>query len=132
MSTVCYFIASVISLVNFQGVENEKLTCGVKQIVENVISDSYILCEGGSPVTVEILSVEAPTKGIAVGPFEFKSKKTIVKVKITMDGKAYYGTGSAKTNVKSTLMQLQDENLKFEQTEFSVAVKKAILNAIKK
>lgn len=132
MNVVCYFVASVISLVNFQNVDNNKLTFGIKQIVENVISDSYILCEGGSPVEVTILSAEAPTRGIAVGPFEFKSKKTIVKVKVTMNGKDYYGTGTAKTNVKSTLLQLQDENLEFQQTEFSVAVKKAIQDALKK
>jgi len=130
-STICYFVASVISLANFQGVDNQKLIFGVKQIVETVVADSYILCEGGSPITVEILSIEAPTNGIAIGPFEFKSKKTVVKVKITKDGKEFIGTGTAKTNVKSTLMQLQDENLEFQQTEFSVAVKKAVEDALK-
>jgi hypothetical protein len=33
-------------------------------------------------------------------------------------------------NVAATLLQLQDENLPFEQTEFSIAVKKAIINAL--
>jgi hypothetical protein len=38
--------------------------------------------------------------------------------------------GVAKMNVAATLLQLQDENLPFEQTEFSIAVKKAIINAL--
>ena len=42
----------------------------------------------------------------------------------------YVGTGTAKMNVAATLLQLQDENLPFEQTEFSIAVKKAIVDAL--
>jgi hypothetical protein len=34
-------------------------------------------------------------------------------------------------NVSATLLQLQDEDLPFEQTEFSVAMKKAIESAMK-
>jgi len=48
-----------------------------------------------------------PTTGIQIGPFEFKSKKTVVKTKVVMNGKEYYGIGKAKTNVAATLMQLQ-------------------------
>jgi hypothetical protein len=33
-------------------------------------------------------------------------------------------------NVAATLLQLQDENLPFEQTEFSIAVKRAIEDAL--
>jgi hypothetical protein len=47
-----------------------------------------------------------------------------------MGGKEYYGTGKAKTNVAATLMQLQDEELPFERTEFSVALKKSLEDAL--
>jgi hypothetical protein len=47
-----------------------------------------------------------------------------------MNGKEYYGTGKAKTNVAATLMQLQDEELPFERTEFSVALKKSLEDAL--
>jgi hypothetical protein len=46
------------------------------------------------------------------------------------DGVETIGIGSAKMNVSATLLQLQDENLPFEQTEFSVAMKKAIEDAL--
>lgn len=36
------------------------------------------------------------------------------------------GVGVAKMNVAATLLQLQDENLPFEQAEFSIAVKKRL------
>jgi hypothetical protein len=129
---VCYFISSVITLAHMNGVPDTKLTYGAKQIVTELVNDKYALCDDGRPVTVEILSIEAPTKGIRVGPFEFKQKKTVVKTKITMDGKEYFGEGTNKTSVSSTILQLQDENLPFERTEFSSALRKSLESAFKK
>jgi len=128
---VCYFISSVITLAHMNGVPDTKLTYGAKQIVTELVNDKYALCDNGKPVTVEILSIEAPTKGIRVGPFEFKQKKTIVKTKITMDGKEYFGEGANKTSVSSTILQLQDENLPFERTEFSSALRKSLESAFR-
>ena len=128
---LCYFISSVITLAHMNGVPDTKLTYGAKQIVTELVNDKYALCDDGRPVTVEILSIEAPTKGIRVGPFEFKQKKTVVKTKITMDGKEYFGVGSNKTSVSSTILQLQDENLPFERTEFSSALRKSLESAFK-
>ena len=129
---VCYFISSVITLAHMNGVPDTKLTYGAKQIVTELVNDKYALCDNGKPVTVEILSIEAPTKGIRVGPFEFKQKKTVVKTKITIDGKEYFGEGANKTSVSSTILQLQDENLPFERTEFSSALRKSLESAFKK
>jgi hypothetical protein len=128
---LCYFISSVITLAHMNGVPDTKLTYGAKQIVTELVNDRYALCDNGRPVAVEILSIEAPTKGIRVGPFEFKQKKTIVKTKITMDGKEYFGEGSNKTSVSSTILQLQDENLPFERTEFSSALRKSLESAFR-
>ena len=128
---LCYFISSVITLAHMNGVPDTKLTYGAKQIVTELVNDKYALCDNGRPVTVEILSIEAPTKGIRVGPFEFKQKKTIVKTKITIDGREYFGVGSNKTSVSSTILQLQDENLPFERTEFSSALRKSLESAFK-
>jgi len=128
---LCYFISSVMTLAHMNGVPDSKLTYGAQQIVTELVNDKYALCDNGRPVTVEILSIEAPTKGIRIGPFEFKQKKTIVKTKITMDGKEYFGEGSNKTSVSSTILQLQDENLPFERTEFSSALRKSLESAFR-
>ena len=128
---LCYFISSVMTLAHMNGVPDSKLTYGAKQIVTELVNDKYALCDDGRPVTVEILSIEAPTKGIRVGPFEFKQKKTVVKTKITIDGKEYFGEGANKTSVSSTILQLQDENLPFERTEFSSALRKSLESAFR-
>ena len=127
---VCYFVASVMSLASINGIEQEKFTFGVRQITEEIVGQQAPLCPDGSPVYVVVNEIKAPTQGIRIGPFEFKQKKTFVTVTVTKDGKEYVGTGTAKMNVAATLLQLQDDNLPFEQTEFSIAIKKAIIDAL--
>jgi hypothetical protein len=105
---------------------------GIKQITEEVLSEKYSICQDGSPVNVEIISIEAPTTGIAIGPFTATKKETIVKIKITKDGVDYLGEGKAKTTVKSTFIELKDSNLPFEKTTFASAIKKSIVDAVSK
>jgi hypothetical protein len=134
--TMCFYVAGVVSNGSLGGVENEKFTFGVKQMTEDLLLErGTLLCDpaivsSASPVYVTITDIKAPTQGIRIGPFEFKQKKTIVEVDIAIGSRVYHGVGKANTNVAATLMQLQDENLAFERTEFSVAVKKAIVDAL--
>ena len=127
---VCYFVASVMSLASIKDIPEEKFTFGVRQITEEIVGQEAPLCPDGSPIYVVVEEIKAPTQGVRIGPFEFKQKKTFVTVKVTKDGKETTGVGTAKMNVAATLLQLQDENLPFEQTEFSVAVKRAIEDAL--
>ena len=127
---VCYFVASVMSLASIAGIPEEKFTFGVRQITEEIVGQQAPLCPDGSPIYVVVNEIKAPTQGVRIGPFEFKQKKTFVTVTVTKDGKESVVVGTAKMNIAATLLQLQDENLPFEQTEFSVAVKKAIEDAL--
>jgi hypothetical protein len=130
MNVLCYFVASVISLASLKDIPEEKFTFGVRQVVEEVVAAEAPLCEDGEPIYVTVESIKAPTKGIQVGPFKIKQKKTTVTVLIIKDGVEYRGSGDAKMKTKAMMVQLQDENLPFEQTEFSIAVKKAIVDAL--
>lgn len=131
MNTIlCYFVASVISLASLKGIEEEKFTFGVKQITEELVAEEAPLCEDGEPIYVTVESIKAPTKGIQIGPFKIKQKKTTVAVMVKKDGEELRGEGVAKMKSKAMMLQLQDENLPFEQTEFSIAVKKAIEDAL--
>ena len=126
----CYRVDKVFASVDAPEMNSNRVIFGVRQITEEVLSEKYSICQDGSPVTVEIFSIEAPTTGISIGPFTATKKETIVKIKITKDGKEYVGEGTAKTTVKSTFIELKDSNLPFEKTTFASAVKKSIVNAI--
>lgn len=128
----CYRVEKVFTSVDAPEMNSNRVIFGVRQITEEVLSEKFSICEDGSPVIVEIFSIEAPTTGISIGPFTATKKETIVKIKITKDGKEYIGEGTAKTTVKSTFIELKDSNLPFEKTTFASAVKKSIVNAVEK
>ncbi len=131
-SADCYKVEKVFASVEAPELSSNRVIFGIKQITEEVLSEKYTICQDGSPIIVEIISIEAPTTGIAIGPFTATKKETIVKIKITKDGKDYIGEGTAKTTVKSTFIELKDNNLPFEKTTFASAVKKSIVDAISK
>ena len=128
----CYSVKHVESRANIEGISPKRFTLGVKQITEEVISEKYSICENGDSVSVIVESIEAPTTGIAIGPFEMKRKVTIVTTKIIINGKEYVGVGESKIDVKSTFIELQDENIPFEKSSFSAALKKSLMDGVNK
>lgn len=128
----CYSVKNVTNKGEIEGINPKRFTLGVKQITEEILSEKYSICDNGDSVSVVIESIEAPTTGIALGPFEKKRKLTIVKLKVIIKGKEYEGVGESKTDVKSTFIELQDENLPFEKSAFSAGLKKGIQDALNK
>jgi len=128
----CYSVKHVESRANIEGISPKRFTLGVKQITEEVISEKYSICEDGDSVSVIVESIEAPTTGVAIGPFEMKRKVTIVTTKIIINGKEYVGVGESKIDVKSTFIELQDENIPFEKSSFSAALKKSLMDGVNK
>ena len=126
----CYSVKDVKNNGDIEGINPKRFTMGVKQITEEILSVNKTICEDGKPVSVLIESIEAPSTGISLGPFERKRKKTVVTLVIVIDGKEYRGVGEANTDVKSTFIELQDENLPFEKSAFSSALKKGIQEAL--
>ncbi len=128
----CYTVKNVESLAKIENINPKRFTLGVKQITEEIISEKYKICEDGDSISVVIESIEAPTTGISIGPFEKKRKVTIVTVKLIISNKEYIGVGVSKTDVKSTFIELQDENIPFEKSAFSAALKKSLQDAVNK
>ena len=125
----CYTVKDIKNNGEIEGVNPKRFTLGVKQITEEILSVNNTICEDGKPVSVLIESNEAPSTGKSLGPLEWKRKKSIVTLIITKDNKEYKGVGDSNTDVKSTFIELQDENLPFEKSAFSSALKKAIHDA---
>jgi hypothetical protein len=127
----CYTVKAVTTAVEMEEISQRRITFGIKQMMEDIISDKYDLCLDGKPVEVQVTSIEAPTTGIEIGPWTKVSKKTIVTLLVYMDGKIIEVEGKAKSTVKATFIDLQDENLSFNKTAFASAVKKAIEKSLK-
>ena len=127
----CYTVKTVTTTVEMEEISQRRITFGIKQMMEDVISDKYDLCLEGKPVEVKVTSIEAPTTGISIGPWTKVSKKTIVTLLVYMDGKIIEVEGKAKSTVKATFIDLQNDQLEFSKTAFASAVKKAIEKSIK-
>ena len=128
----CYTVTEIKSSVDAPEMKKERVVFGIRQLTEEIMSENFTICEDGKPIVVEIVSIEAPTVGISVGPFMKVSKDTEVKVKITKDGEDFEGVGRAKTSVTATFIDLNDENLPFNKTSFAGALKKSIEDAVYK
>lgn len=128
----CYSVNKVENKTENPDLSSKKFTFGVKQIAEELISEKKSLCEEGLPIYVNILSIEAPSIGINIGPFMIKKKITEVKTEVVIDGKVYEGYGESKLSVKAGFAELRDENLPFEKSVFASAIKKSLENAIQK
>ena len=127
----CYTVEKVTTTVEMEEISQRRITFGIKQMMEDIISDKYDLCMDGKPVEVQVTSIEAPTTGIEIGPWTKVSKKTIVILLIYMDGKIIEVEGKAKSTVEATFIDLQNDELPFNKTAFASAVKKAIEKSIK-
>ena len=127
----CYTVKAVTTEVEMEEISQRRITFGIKQMMEDIISDKYDLCMDGKPVEVQVTSIEAPTTGIEIGPWTKVSKKTIVTLLVYMDGKIIEVEGKAKSTVEATFIDLQNDQLPFNKTTFASAVKKAIEKSIK-
>ena len=126
----CYKVTKVTTLVEAPEMKKERILFGIKQMTEEVLSEKVGLCEDGLPVEVEIMSIEAPTTSTSFGPFAKEKKETIVKLRIIIGKDDYWGQGKANVTVQSTFLDLNDDNLPFNKTAFSGAVKKALVEAV--
>jgi len=128
----CYSVTKVENLTENPDLSSKKFVFGLKQLTEELMGEKFTICQEGLPVHVAVTSIEAPTVGINIGPFMIKKKNTIVKVIVQKDGVEYEGEGSAKLSVKASFAELRDENLPFEKSTFSSAVKKALEVSVSK
>lgn len=127
----CYAVTLILALFSVPGVDANRVQLGARPIVEQLLQDNgYPLCDGGSGVEVRVLEVKSPTKGIQIGPFKIKQKKTIVVTEVTIDGKKYIGEGVSKTSARSTITQLKDETIPLNETAFSFALKSSLVDAL--
>lgn len=126
----CYKVTKVSSQVEAPEMKKERVVFGIKQITEEILSEKYDICEDGTPVEVEILSIEAPSTNTSLGPFSKTKKITTVKLRLIIGKEEYWGQGSANVTVQSTFLDLNDDNLPFNKTSFSSSIKKALIEAV--
>ena len=129
-SQECYTVKEITSSAQIEEMSQKRITFGIKQMAEELISEKYQVCQDGKPVIIDVYSIEAPSKGLSLGPFAKKKKETIVKIKILLGDKELVGEGLAEISTQSMSLDLNDENLPSNKTSFASAIKKALESAL--
>jgi len=118
------------------GIEDDRVTMGVRQLLEETFSDSrYKLVDDDNAnfvVTAEIVYLGRPDEAFSIiGIFNRRKTETEVRLNVLVQEVATgrvmtgRGTGTIQTNITATALQIE-EKLPFNQSELGGAVRKAI------
>jgi hypothetical protein len=128
----CVKIDSIYSTSKAKDLNRRDIKFGVKQIVEDVISDDYCLSDNGDPIQVDIYYFGTPKTTVRIVGVEQTKNKTQVGVKIYYNGKVYQGIGESEVEIRAVMIELVEGSLPFDQTVVSTAIKKAIIECVSK
>ena len=126
----CVYVDSVYSTAKLRELGNRDIRFGVKQIVEDELSEKYCMAENGDAVKVEIFYFGIPKYTIRIVGVEKTNQITQVGIRIYYKGKCYEGIGESETEVRAVMIELVDNKVPFSKMTVSSALKKGIHEAV--
>ena len=126
----CVYVDTVYSTAKLRELGNRDIRFGVKQIVEDELSEKYCMAENGDAVKVEIFYFGIPKYTIRIVGVERTNQVTQVGVRIYYKGKCYEGIGESETEVRAVMIELVDNKVPFSKMTVSSALKKGIHEAV--
>jgi hypothetical protein len=130
MSQQCVYVDSVYNTAKLRELGNRDIRFGIKQIVEEELSEKFCLSDDGKDMDVEVFYFGLPKTTIRVVGVEKTESVTQVGVRIHYDGKCYEGIGESSTEVRAMMIEVREGMMPFEKMTVSSALKKAIHEAI--
>jgi hypothetical protein len=131
-SQTCVKVDTVYTTAKIKELKNRRITFGISQIAEEELSNKYQICQEGEPIGIEVAYVGTPKKSFTFGGVGGAVQTTEVLIKIHMAGLIYTGNGAEETSAQMMFIQLNDDQIPFDKTTLSTALKKAIADAVKK
>ena len=126
----CVYVDSVYNTAKLRELGNRDIRFGIKQIVEEELSEKFCLSDDGKDMDVEVFYFGLPKTTIRVVGVEKTESVTQVCVRIHYDGKCYEGIGESSTEVRAMMIEVREGMMPFEKMTVSSALKKAIHEAI--
>lgn len=125
----CVYVDSVYSTAKLREMGNRDIRFGIRQIVEDELSEKYCLGED-LPIDVEVFYFGIPKHSIRVVGVEKTNQITQVGVRIYYKGAKYEGIGESDVEVRAVMIELVDNKVPFDKMTVSSALKKAIHEAV--
>lgn len=126
----CVAVDSVYSTAKLRELGNRDIRFGVKQILEDELSEKYCIMDEGEKVKLEIFYFGIPKHTIRIVGVEKTNQITQVGVRIFYKDKQYEGVGQSDTEVRAVMIELIDNKVPFSKMTVSSALKKAIHEAV--
>jgi len=126
----CVYVDSVYNTAKLKEMGNRDIRFGIRQIVEEELSEKFCLSDDGKDIDVEVFYFGLPKTTIRVVGIEKTEAMTQVGVRLYYDGKCYEGIGESSTEVKAMMIEVREGMLPFEKMTVSSALKKAIHEAV--
>ncbi len=126
----CVYVDSVYNTAKLKEMGNRDIRFGIRQIVEDELSDKFCLSDGGKDIDVEVFYFGLPKTTIRIVGVEKTESVTQVGVRLYYDGKCYEGIGESETEIRAIMIEVKEGGIPFEKMTVSSALKKAIHEAV--
>ena len=126
----CISVDTVYSTAKLRELGNRDIRFGVRQIVEDEVSERFCIVDDGEPIAVEIFYFGIPKSTIRIVGVEKTNQITQVGVRLHYKGKCYEGIGESDTEVRAVMIELVDNKVPFDKMTVSSALKKAVHEAV--
>ena len=128
----CVNVDTVYVTAKLRELGTKDIRFGIKQIVEEELSQKYCLSETGQSVAVEVFYFGIPKHTIRIVGVENTKTITQVGVRIYFKDIKYEGIGESETEIQAVLIEVKEGAIPFDKMTVRNALKKAIHEAVTK
>ena len=129
----CTYVATPINQTKIQTVGDKNITFGVKEEVEEILSNKgIVLCDSGDvKIDVAITKIESPQEIVNIMGIQWLKKDYIVETEIIKEGTSYKGIGIKKTFVFAMFLNVEGGEVPLNKKAFSKALQTSLKSASK-
>ena len=127
----CTYVTTPINQTTTQTVGDRDVTFGVKEEVEEILTNKgIVVCDSGDvKVDVNITKIESPQEIVNIMGIQWLKKDYVVETEIIKDGKTYKGIGIKKTFVFAMFLNVEGGEVPLNKKAFSKALQASLNNA---
>ena len=127
----CTYVTTPINQTTTQTVGDRDVTFGVKEEVEEILTNKgIVVCDSGDvKVDVNITKIESPQEIVNIMGIQWLKKDYVVETEIIKDGKTYKGIGIKKTFVFAMFLNVEGGEVPLNKKAFSTALQASLNNA---
>ena len=129
----CTYVATPINQTKIQTVGDRNITFGVKEEVEEILSNKgIVLCDSGDvKIDVAINKIESPQEIVNIMGIQWLKKDYIVETEIIKEGTSYKGVGIKKKFVFAMFLNVEGGEVPLNKKAFSKALQTSLKSASK-